>query len=96
MDHKTLTEQLAVRLNVPREDVGILIHSLAEVMEASALEKDVITIPGFGSFEPRLREERIATHPSSGRQMLYPPKISLAFKPSSLLKRALNGLDNGE
>lgn len=89
MDHKALTEQLTSRLNVPREDVGILLHALAETIESAALEKDTITIPGFGAFETRLREERAAVHPSTGKKMLYPPKLTLIFKPSSMLRNLI-------
>ncbi|MDE6057969.1 MAG: HU family DNA-binding protein, partial [Muribaculaceae bacterium] len=48
---------------------------------------DSVTFPGFGSFEPRKRIERIAFHPSSGKRMLIPPKITMTFRPSSLLKQ---------
>lgn len=89
MDNKTLTEKMADKMQMAREDVAILIDTLADVIESSMLEQDTIAIPGFGNFEPRKRDERIAVHPSTGKRMLYPPKLSITFKPSALLKKML-------
>ncbi len=89
MDHKTLSETLSERLGVAREEIGIMLHALAESVEVCASENDIVTIPGFGSFEPRKRLERVAVHPATGKRMLYPPKISLTFRPSTMLRRQL-------
>ncbi|MDE5673785.1 MAG: HU family DNA-binding protein, partial [Muribaculaceae bacterium] len=48
---------------------------------------DSISVPSFGTFEPRKRLERVALHPASGKRLLVPPKIVLTFKPSVLLKQ---------
>lgn len=100
MDYKNLTDQLSARLSVPREDVGILLHAFADVVESCAADQDIVTIPGFGAFEPRKRDERVAVHPSTGKRMLYPPKLTLTFRPSATLRKQLrDGFDsnnNGE
>ncbi|MDE6022488.1 MAG: HU family DNA-binding protein, partial [Muribaculaceae bacterium] len=64
-----------------------MISSLCHVLVENALAGDTVTFPGFGSFEPKKRDERIAIHPSNGKRMLIPPKITLAFRPSTLLKQ---------
>lgn len=93
MDYKTLTEQLSAKLDVPREDVGILLHAFADVVETCAAERDIVTIPGFGSFETRKRLERVSVHPSTGKRMLYPPKLTLTFRPSTMLRKQLRDED---
>ena len=84
-----MTERLSAKLDVPREDVGIMLHALADVVETCASECDVVTIPGFGSFEARKRVERVSVHPSTGKRMLYPPKVTLTFRPSTMLRKQL-------
>lgn len=64
-----------------------MVTALCQVLTEAALEGDSVTFPGFGSFEPRKRIERIALHPSTGKRMLIPPKITLTFRPSTLLKQ---------
>lgn len=74
-------------MNAGKEETSEMTASLCQVLTEAALEGDTVTYPGFGSFEPRKRMERIAVHPSTGKRMLIPPKITLTFKPSTLLKQ---------
>ena len=87
MDYKTFLDTLSQRINAEKEDTSEMIASLCQVLTEAALEGDTVTFPGFGSFEPRKRMERIALHPSTGKRMLIPPKITLAFRPSTMLKQ---------
>lgn len=87
MDHKTFLESLSQRVNAGKEETSEMIASLCQVLTEAALDGDSVTFPGFGSFEPRKRIERIALHPSTGKRMLIPPKITMTFRPSTLLKQ---------
>ncbi len=87
MDHKTFLDSLSQRVNAGKEETSEMVASLCQVLTEAALEGDSVTFPGFGSFEPRKRIERIALHPSTGKRMLIPPKITLSFRPSTLLKQ---------
>lgn len=98
MDNKTLTDTLSRRLGISRETVATLIEGLGGVMGECGSELDTVAISGFGSFEPRKRSERVALHPASGKRLLIPPKIVLAFKPSPSLKQKIRegGEKHGE
>lgn len=87
MDYKTFLETLSQRVNAGKDETSDMVASLCDVLIDAALEGDSVAFPGFGSFEPRKREERIALHPSTGKRMLIPPKITLTFRPSTLLKQ---------
>ena len=87
MDQKTFLDTLSQRLESGKEETAEMVGALSQVLTDVALSGDSATFPGFGSFEPRKRLERIAIHPSSGKRMLIPPKITLTFRPSSLLKQ---------
>lgn len=91
MDNKTLTEILAKNLSISRETVAELIESMAANLGEIASDGDSVTIPSFGTFEPKKRMERIAIHPASGKRLLVPPKIVLTFRPTSILKQKVNG-----
>lgn len=87
MDHKTFLDTLSQRINAGKDETSDMIAALCQVLTDAALDGDTVTFPGFGSFEPRKRIERIACHPKDGKRMLIPPKITLAFHPSTLLKQ---------
>lgn len=90
MDNKTFTEELSSRLDISLPTVNLLIESLCGEFAESAANLDGIVVPGFGVFDPKLREERISVHPASGKHILVPPRIYLTFKQSPLLKQKLN------
>lgn len=87
MDNKTIISQLAERLERDPEDVAVLIDSLSEVIVSRVMQGDSVTLPGFGLFEAKLRAERVASHPSTGKKILVPPKQTIVFRPSALLKQ---------
>lgn len=93
MDNKTLVETLSKKLDISRDTVITLIDGLSEVVGECGAALDSITLPSFGTFEPRKRMERVAVHPASGKRLLVPPKIVMSFRPSSLLKQRIR---NGE
>ncbi len=89
MDNKNIVDILSKRLGYSKVDVSNLIDGLSLVVKERCSDLDTIAIPGFGSLEPKKRMERIAIHPSTGKRMLIPPKISVGFKQSALLKQKL-------
>lgn len=90
MDNKKFMEELSSRLDLSMGTVGLLIDAMADEFAKSASNLDGIVVPGFGSFEPKLREERISVHPASGKCLLIPPRIYLSFKQSPVLKQKIN------
>ncbi|MDE5645160.1 MAG: HU family DNA-binding protein [Muribaculaceae bacterium] len=87
MDTKTLVNILSDNLGREPEDVEVLIKSISEILASAVKQGDMVAVPGFGTFEPKMREERVATHPSTGKKILVPPKLSMVFKPSAILKQ---------
>lgn len=90
MDNKSFIQELSSRLDISLASVGTLIEGLGTEVAKTASNMDEIVVPGFGTFEPRLREERVALHPASGKRLLVPPRIYLWFKTSPVLKQRIN------
>ena len=67
-------------------DISKLLEALVTTIKDRCGELDSIAIPGFGTFEAKKKLERIVVNPGTGKRMLVPPKITLSFKPSALLK----------
>ena len=90
MDNKTFIEELSRRADISRETVSSMIDALASAIGKASSELDIITVPNFGVFESKLRQERIAVHPATGKKLLVPPRIVMTFKPSPALKQKIN------
>lgn len=91
MDNKTFIDTLSGRLDISVATVNMMVEALGKEVAAHASNLDVVVVPSFGTFEPRLREERVSLHPASGKRLLVPPRIYLSFKQSPVLKQKLNG-----
>ena len=89
MDNRKLTETLSRTLDVSIETVGLLIDGLSKAIGEKGAELQSVSIPSFGTFEPKKKNERIALHPASGKRLLLPPKVSLVFRPSPTLKQRI-------
>ena len=87
MDTKALLDIIIEKTGIETSTAESLLDSLVEVTGSECFDMNSIALPGFGSFEPKKRQERVAVHPSTGRRMLIPPKITLSFRPSALLKQ---------
>lgn len=90
MDNKKFIEELSSRLDISVASVNTMIEAFSQEMINTASNLDGIVVPGFGTFESRLREERIAVHPASGKRLLVPPRIYLSFRQSPVLKMKIN------
>ena len=84
-------EELSSRLDISLTTVGLLNEALTKEMAKAAQNIDSVVVPGFGTFESRLREERVALHPATGKRLLVPPRVNIVFKQSPVLRAKING-----
>ena len=89
MNNKELTSELAKRLEKSQKDVSQLLEAAALTMKEEFSKGNSISFQGFGVFEIKKKEERIAVNPATQKRMVVPPKLVLNFKPSSILKEKL-------
>ena len=89
MDSKKLVEILSQKITSEKGETEKLLNHFVEIVTDSLKEGDTISIPTIGNFETKMRTERVAIHPSSGKKLLIPPKLSVVFKPSNLLKQKI-------
>jgi integration host factor subunit alpha len=80
------------------EKVGFSKKESAEIVELvfdtvkETLERgDKIKISGFGNFQVRHKKTRMGRNPQSGQPIQIPARRVLTFRPSQVLKSALNG-----
>ena len=86
MTNKELVAELSTQLGWTQVRVSEVLAQMVEQLNSSLTDNAVITVPNFGSFQTRRRAERISVNPQTKQRFLVPPKISVNFKPSSVLK----------
>jgi integration host factor subunit alpha len=88
------------------EKVGFSKKESAEIVELvfdtvkETLERgDKIKISGFGNFQVRQKKARVGRNPQTGKEIEISARRVLTFRPSQVLKTALNGgeaVDDGQ
>ncbi|WP_455593082.1 HU family DNA-binding protein [Bacteroides sp.] len=86
MNNKEFTSELSRRLGYTLKDTSELMSSMLTTMADRLQDSNVVAIQGFGSFEVKKKAERISINPTTKQRMLVPPKLVLAYKPSTTLK----------
>jgi integration host factor subunit alpha len=69
------------------EVVELVFDTMKETLEVG----EKIKISGFGNFEVRHKNARIGRNPQTGDRITISERRVLSFKPSQVLKNALNG-----
>lgn len=97
MDNKKFLERVGAAAELDKQSCESLLESFTALLESSLAAGESVSIPSFGNFEPRKRNERIMSHPSSpGKRLLVPPKLVVNFKPSTVLKNKVNKVEGDE
>ncbi len=89
MENKEIVKHISGKLGRSQADVNKLIDGLSTVLKNSCAVMDTVAIPGFGTFEPKKKSERVVLMPNTGKRFLIPPKVVLNFKVSNVLKNKL-------
>lgn len=70
------------------EDINKILSVFPDAILSMCSAGDMVAIPGFGSFYFEKTDELIVTD-ASGKRFLKPPKISVRFRPSVILRNKL-------
>ena len=89
MNNKELTSTLASRLGKSQKDITQLLEAAVLTMKEEFTKGNSISFQGFGVFEIKKKEERIAINPATQKRIVVPPKLVLNFKASPILKEKL-------
>ena len=69
------------------EIVELVFDTLKETLERG----DKVKISGFGNFIVRFKKARVGRNPQTGKEIEISARRVLTFRPSQVLKNALNG-----
>ena len=73
-----------------KKEAAEIVEAVFQVMKHSLSSNEKIKISGFGNFVVRHKKERMGRNPQTGQPIVIAPRSVLNFKPSQVLKNALN------
>ena len=86
MNNKDFPSAVARRMGIAQKEVQARSNACAKALSEELDDENSLNVPGFGSFEVKKKLERVVVSPITKKRKLVPPKLALAFKPSSVLK----------
>jgi integration host factor subunit beta len=91
MNRSELIERLAQSSNLlSPEESETVVKCLIDALANALCNGERIEIRGFGSFETKRREARMARNPKTGETVETPAKRIPHFKPGKLLRERVN------
>ena len=73
-----------------KKEAADLVEAVFDTMKSVLEQGEKIKISGFGNFVVRDKQPRPGRNPQTGREIMIEARRVLTFKPSNLLKQALN------
>ena len=89
MNNKEFIAELARRTKSNARETQQRVNALVQTMTERLCEEESIMISNFGTFETKMRLERVLVSPTTGQRMLVPPKIVVGFKQRTNLKNKI-------
>jgi len=78
------------RLGFSKKDSEKIVEAIFDVMKENLAHGEKVKISGFGSFVVNEKKARRGRNPQTGDEIEISARRVLAFKPSQVLKKALN------
>ena len=90
MTKADLIEVIHDKVGLSKKESADIVELVFETMKQTLESSEKIKISGFGNFEVRNKNLRIGRNPKTGESIEISARRVFTFKPSQVLKAALN------
>jgi DNA-binding protein HU-beta len=91
MNKGQLKDAVAEAAGLSGADAERALEAVLDTITNTVAKGDKVTIPGFGTFEPRERGARTGRNPQTGEAVKIKASKAPKFTPGAGLKQAVNG-----
>lgn len=87
----SITEAIYEEIGLSRKDSGDVLDLIIEEIKSELANGNDVKISSFGTFALRKKNARIGRNPKTGVEATITPRTVISFKPSQILRKAVNG-----
>jgi len=91
MTKADLVENVYLRTGFSKKESADIVETVFDLMKATLEAGEKIKIAGFGNFIVKEKASRRGRNPQTGDEITITERRILTFKPSQVLKAAING-----
>ena len=88
-----IIESVYDQLGIPKKDCVNIVESVFEIIKEDLGKGTNVKISGFGKWMIKSKNKRKGRNPQTGETMTIDARRIVTFKPSAMLKDALNSED---
>lgn len=90
-----LADAIYATLPVDKQKAAQIVEDYIEIIKESLAKDGKVMLSGFGSYEVKYKPPRRGRNPQTGDSIILRARKVVKFKPSQLLRRAINGQTGG-
>ena len=90
MNKTSLVKIIAEQVGISKVSAGRIYDAMMDGIANGLKNGEKVKLPGFGTFEVKLRAARTARNPQTNEEIQVPAKKVASFSPSQELKEAVN------
>jgi integration host factor subunit alpha len=91
-----LADAIYATLPVDKQKAAQIVEDYIEIIKESLAKDGKVMLSGFGSYEVKYKPPRRGRNPQTGDSIILRARKVVKFKPSQLLRRAINGQSYNE
>lgn len=91
MTKADLIENVYLKTGFSKKEAAVIIEGVLDLIKSTLENGEMIKVPGFGSFVVQNKATRHGRNPQTGEALEISSRKILTFKPSQILKGAVNG-----
>ena len=91
MTKADIAERIEQKIGCTKKEAGALVESVLDLMKVTLESGENLKISGFGNFTVKQKADRRGRNPQTGESITIKSRRILSFKPSTLLRKAING-----
>lgn len=90
MTKADIVERIYEKVGFSKKESAELVETVFDLIKSTLEEGDKIKIAGFGNFVVKEKADRRGRNPQTGEEITISARKILTFKPSQVLKAAIN------
>lgn len=90
MTKADIVEKIHTTTGLSKKDSAEMMESVFAIIKEALEAGESIKVSGFGNFEVKQKDARRGRNPQTGEAIIIEARRVLTFKPSTLLRQAVN------
>jgi integration host factor subunit alpha len=85
-----IIEAIQAQLGLSRKVTAEVVDDVFDTVKKTLISGESVKVSGFGNFEVRHKDPRRGRNPKTGEELTIEARNVIRFKPSQVLRKALN------